>query len=71
MPSILKAMLEYHVGNPYTTLFLIWHYGIAPVETLLSIKCLLLFVGGNWWNIIIVLETIEEQMISERSVMQS
>ena len=67
MPSILKAMLEYHIGNPYTTFFLIWHYGIAPVETSLSIKCLLLFVGGNWWNIVIVVETIEKQMISERS----
>ena len=30
-------------------------------------QCLLLFVGGNWWNIVIGLETIEEQRISKRS----
>ena len=29
------------------------------------------FVGGNWWNIVIVLETIEEQKISERSSFNS
>ena len=37
------------------------------MQICLSIKCLLLFVGGNWWNIFTTLETIEEQKVSERS----
>ena len=35
------------------------------MQLFLSIKCLPLFVGRNWWNILIVLETIEEQKIPE------
>ena len=27
----------------------------------------LLFVDGNWWNIFIIMEIIEEQKASERS----
>ena len=46
-----------------------------PIETFASKckfvcqskQCLLLIVGGNWWNIFVILETIEEQKVSERS----
>ena len=33
---------------------------------LLKIKCLQLFLGGNWWNVLIVLETTEDQTIPEK-----
>ena len=28
----------------------------------------LLFVDGDWWNIFIIMEIIEEQKVSERSI---
>ena len=36
------------------------HHGMPPIETIL-------FVSGNWLKHLIVLETIEEQKIPERS----
>ena len=35
------------------------------MQIFLSNKCLLLFVSGNWWNILIVLETTEDQKVPE------
>lgn len=39
----------------------------SKMQIFLSIKWLLLFVGGNWWNVLIVLEMTEERKIPERS----
>ena len=42
------------------------------MQIFVKIKCLLLFVGGNWWNFLIVLETAEDQTIPEKNqVMRS
>ena len=46
-----------------------WNVSIAnaaKMQIFVKIKCLQLFVGGKWWNVLIVLETTEDQTIPEK-----
>ena len=59
--GVTHQMLSHLTGVPHL------HVNRPSMQTFLSIKWLLSFVAGNWWNTLTVLETIEEQTILERS----